>query len=203
MAVIGADGTSRIKTRTVKEREAMGVTAVFDTYKAAKDQVNTIVAANEQPGDGHSEHPAARLIRISENIGEEFSELVYEFRIPSGRPDTTTNDVIRSASSNLMEIPLSKNTNYDPSWETTKPGITSYYIPMPVYERRSYTSFFTFSQSNIVDNVGTRNSPTGLTGGVTDNWLKIEKQITEIGDDAEIVERWQYHPAGWDTDIYD
>ena len=203
MAVIGADGTSRIKIRTVKEREESGVAAIFETYKAHKDSVSTIIGSNEQMGNAHPDHSEARLVRISESVGEEFSELTYEFRIIGPRLDTTTADTIRSTSSNLMEVPISLNANYSTAWETSKPGVTSFYMPMPVYERRELKSFFSFSESNITQAVGTRDSPSGMTGSSTDKWLKIEKQVTEIGQDAEVIERWQYNPAGWDTDIYD
>lgn len=114
----------------------------------------------------------------------------------------------KASDSNAAELPIEENPNYSPSWETTKPGVTSYLAPQPTYTYTQIVSSFTFSEANIIDGVGALSNPTGMTSPTANAWLKTSKTVTPQGDKFEITETWQC--AGldgatvltWDTDIY-
>jgi hypothetical protein len=108
----------------------------------------------------------------------------------------------KASDSNGVELPIELNGNHSKSWETTKPGVTSFIAPQPTYTYTQIVSNFTFSESNIVENVGTIDSPTGMSSPSANKWLKTSKTVTPQGDKYQITETWQYSASGWDTDIY-
>lgn len=110
--------------------------------------------------------------------------------------------VTQSSDSNASEEPIETHPDYSTAWETSKPGVTSFLLPSPTYTRTEVQNSFSFSQSNIVDDVGTIDTPTGLTGAESGKWLKTSKTVSQQGDKFAITETWQYNKNGWDTDIY-
>ena len=108
----------------------------------------------------------------------------------------------KSSDSNAVELPIKRNPNWSISWEDSKPGYESFIVPQPTYTYTQIVNSFTFSESNIVDNVGTINSPTGMTSPSANKWLKTSKTVTPQGGKYQITETWQYNASGWDTDIY-
>lgn len=85
---------------------------------------------------------------------------------------------------------------------TTHPGVTGYLKPSTTYTYTQIVNSFTFSESNIVENVGSLNTPTGVSGATGTNWLKVGKSVSPVGDKYQITETWQYLPGGWKTSIY-
>ena len=108
----------------------------------------------------------------------------------------------KASDSNGVELPIELNPNWSLSWESTKPGVTSFIAPQPTYTYTQIVNSFTFSESNIVENVGTLDSPTGMTSPSANKWLKTSKTVTPQGGKYQITETWQYNASGWDTDIY-
>lgn len=87
-----------------------------------------------------------------------------------------------------------------PTTTPTKPGIQSYFIPVAVYRKVSYTRTKpTISGSG---NVATRNIPSGEAGA--NKWLKTGYNLRITRGVYQVSEEWSYLPIGtWDTDIYD
>jgi len=108
----------------------------------------------------------------------------------------------KSSDSNAVELPIKRNPNWSISWEDSKPGYESFIVPQPTYTYTQIVNSFTFSESNIVDNVGTINSPTGMTSPSANKWLKTSKTVTPQGGKFQITETWQYASNGWDTEVY-
>lgn len=115
---------------------------------------------------------------------------------------SSSTGVSKASDSNASEEPIETHPDYVATWATSKPGVTSYLLPSPTYTRTEIQNSFTFSESNIIDAVGTIDSPTGLTGATANKWLKTSLTVSPQGDKFEVTETWQYNKYGWDTDIY-
>lgn len=106
------------------------------------------------------------------------------------------------ADSNSIEVPIEENPNYSRSWD--KPGVTSYMVPAPVFRRTEILNSFTWSEANVIANVGKRQNPTGMISPTSNAWLKTSLSVRQNGSSYEKVETWQHAGVGrtWDTDIY-
>jgi hypothetical protein len=104
-------------------------------------------------------------------------------------------------------VPLEQSGNWSNSWVNPtdpnwKEGIEGFIKPQPTYSY-TYISAFTWSQANLVENVGKRQAPTGLAGADANKWLLMNRSANEIDDTlTEITETWQFAENGWDTDLY-
>jgi hypothetical protein len=113
----------------------------------------------------------------------------------------------RRADANPTEVPLEQSGNWSNSWVNPtdpnwKEGIEGFIKPQPTYSY-TYISAFTWSQANLVENVGKRQAPTGLAGADANKWLLMNRSANEIDDTlTEITETWQFAENGWDTDLY-
>jgi hypothetical protein len=91
---------------------------------------------------------------------------------------------------------------------TVYPGVESYFVPALTYSKETFAASFTFSQSNIIDDVGSPESPAGMTGATAQQWLKVAKSVRQNGANYTINETWQHagFSAGtanvWPSDIY-
>ena len=70
------------------------------------------------------------------------------------------------------------------------------------YHRRSHDGSFAWNESNIVEGVGKRESPNGMSSATLNLWLKTERGIIEVDSGVEIDEAWTYDENGWDVTIY-
>jgi len=70
------------------------------------------------------------------------------------------------------------------------------------YHRRSHDGSFTWSEANIVDGVGKRENPDGMSSPTANLWLKTERNITEVDGGVEVEDAWTYDEKGWDTTVY-
>lgn len=119
----------------------------------------------------------------------------------------------RSSDSAVQSIPISEHPDYSAgeseaagvpviNGKQKAEGVTSFLLPGPTYTRSRSESSFTFSEANLIANIGTRNAPTSMTNPTADMWLKTGLSASEEGDIVRITETWTYNPYGWDTDIY-
>jgi len=70
------------------------------------------------------------------------------------------------------------------------------------YHRRSHDGSFAWNETNIVDGLGKREAPDGMSSPTLNLWLKTERSIVEVDSGVEIDEAWTYDENGWDTTIY-
>lgn len=71
-------------------------------------------------------------------------------------------------------------------------------IPIVTYTKTETVDSFTFTQSNVLGDVGTLQAPEGMTGTVTvTKWLNSGQTVTPNGDKFTIVKTWSYNPDGW------
>lgn len=148
--------------------------------------------------------------------GYETVELVYAPNDPPSFNSAPAGTVTQEADANPIEIPIQQHPNYSPGasyWDkdgvlhafiggNEKIGIEAYMVPQPTYTRTEVLASFTFSEANIIANVGTIEAPTGMTSPTAGKWLKTRLSIRKSGSVVEKSESWQYATAGWDTDIY-
>ncbi len=89
--------------------------------------------------------------------------------------------------------PNGYETNEAPIFGTTAfPGVDSYFAPSATYTYETVENSFSFSESNILDNVGIPDNPTGMTSVIDGAWLKVGKDVRQNGDKYSIVETWQH-----------
>jgi hypothetical protein len=180
-------------------------TAVSETLGAADPADATIVLReiNFDPNPGG---------------GYETVTLVYAPPNPMNWQSPPPVTVTYETDANDIEIPIQQHPNYDAGNSVLdeagnlvtaalnpgglKPGVTSYIVPQPTFTRTEVLSSFTFSEANIILNVGKRIAPTGMTSPTTSAWLKTRLSIRKNGNVVEKSESWQYASGLWDADIY-
>lgn len=208
---IGA--TEATKTQITKSIATSG--GRVERYEGTISAVNTYVGTLVLGISTNDGFPL-RSINVVEQGGKAVATMKYQnsggFEAV-GRPGT----VIRNSDGAAQSVPIETHPDYNketsdlnevPTLDTgsgyaEKPGVQTYMIPSIVYSRTIVDSTFTFSESNLVDKVGTRDSPTGMTSPGIDKWLKTGISVQENDDGATITETWLYAAQGWDTDIYD
>jgi len=79
----------------------------------------------------------------------------------------------------------------------------TYLAPVPIYRRIENVASFVFSEANIVENVGKREAPTGMTTPTAGKWLKTRLSITQEGGRFIQTEEWAYASAAWDGPEYE
>lgn len=131
----------------------------------------------------------------------------------------TGSDPVKSSSASVSSRPIWQHplcdnpngylNNEVPSVNGTEyPGVDSYFVPNITYTRDEQLSSFSFTPSNLLDDVGRTQAPTGLSGATAQQWLKVSKEVDQSGEVYTIRETWQHAgiSAGtanvWPTDIY-
>jgi hypothetical protein len=156
--------------------------------------------------------------------GYETVELVYGPSTPGDPSTGPVGTITLESDSNTIEIPIQQHPNFyapdsyrDPETGvyhaflkaggggpggTDYPGVESYLVPQPTFTRTEVLSSFTFSEANIIANVGKRDAPTGMTSPAANKWLKMRLSIRKSGNVIEKSETWQYASGDWKSDIY-
>ena len=130
--------------------------------------------------------------------------VTYSVAQYSGGGETTPGNTFRSSQTAGQIVPIEQSTDLTDAQKLEKKGqgINAYFQGSVIYGYREIFDSFTFSETNIVGNVGTRQSPTGMTGATTDKWLLIGRDIRETDEYIEVDEKYQYDKNGWDTDLH-
>jgi len=185
------------------------------------DAWTAIVARGYDFGDYYPDAPYTgtqlKEIGITKS-GPQNAIVSYVWRTPdSGDSDLPVGTITREADSNAIDIPIGQHPNASPGnnydeenkigkgdWE----GIESYIDPQPQYIRKEVLDSFTFSEANIIHNVGkihtgAQMNTAGMSAATDGKWLKMSLRIGESGDNYDKSEMWQYAENGWRTDIYD
>lgn len=195
------NGTEYVYRKVQKKGTAIGIS--FGTANPDSSFSSTVLKGINyipQPGGGY-----------------ETIELVYADPV-TGSPGTPpVGTIIQETDSNMIELPIqqhpgfsSGSSTYDDAgnlitpYVTSKllPGVTSFLSPQPTYTRTEMLSSFTFSEANIISNVGKRQAPTGMTSATAAKWLKTRLSIRKIGKVVEKSESWQYAQNDWESVIY-
>lgn len=208
--ITGDQGTSLVKQLPLRVTRTDEGEVVVQPYVCDRDSVSSLIASADQFGDPHADFPDAILKRIEETKGPAFSRLEYIYEPASSRFGSRpgpppVGDVSRSASANLMEVPIGLHSSWTQTWTDSKPGVEAFLAPFPVYQRTEVkeSSNFTWNQAGIVENTGKLEAPTDVSGSPTaTDWLKTGRDIQESGVIVMIMEEWTYNKDGWDTDIY-
>lgn len=166
-------------------------------------------------GDADSEFVDLVVSRTSYVRDGDAAMVTIEYTAPELRTTVTpdTNAAVIDASANAMELPVEDIlTRYGASASTVnslkESGVQSYLFPQPTVRRTSRVTNFTYSEANITKNVGYRVAPPGIAGADQNKWLKVGRDVRDIGVSAtgqrisEIVDSYQYDPDGWDPDLY-
>lgn len=208
--VLGNDGSALGEILGTRKTHNPDGVIVRVNYTCDKANVTALLASADQYGDGHADHPDSKLREINEDVGPKFSRLEFVYApegsiLVGGGSNQPVGTVTRSASANLLEIPIEKHGSWSQTWKDSKPGVESYLAPLPVYRRSEVIAAddFGWTEDEVVENTGKLGAPIGMGGSPTaTDWLKIERDIDEIGESTSIHNGWQYNPTGWDTDIY-
>jgi hypothetical protein len=209
--ILGADAAT--KTQRQRKRTADG--RVVDTYVMPPGQLATFLATLTF---GSTNVDGLVLAEIDETQQGGNVRVALTFVTPSSytiRYGGTTGTQ-KEGDSNATEIPIWQHPDCDNpnGWKDNANPIISaveksgnvqaYLVPAPTYTTNRVVSSFTWSEANVIDKVGKRQSPTGLTSATAGRWLKTAFIPTEDGDVVRIRETWQYNPEGvWDPDIYE
>jgi len=202
-SVIGNQGITPIPTNRKQGHDSSGP-RITEIYHCDKDNTAWIPAF----GTPHPVHTALVLVDWDIDEGKKFSTVILQYRLRTWQagggvtmPPATTET--KSADGNAIEINIKQNKNYSSSWEKSKPDVNSYVSPQPVYTYEKVYDWFTWSESNIISTVGTRQDPPGLISPTADKWLHMGRAIVEQGKSIIVRDTYQYAANGWDTDIYD
>jgi hypothetical protein len=79
----------------------------------------------------------------------------------------------------------------------------TYLAPVPIFRRIENKSSFTWSEANIIADVGLRSTPTGMTSPTAGKWLKTRLSVQQQGTRAIVTEEWAYSTNAWDGAEYD
>lgn len=166
-------------------------------------------------GDADSEFVDLVVARASYIRDGDAAMVTVEFTAPDlqGTITPDTSAAVLDASANAMELPVEDIiARYGASASTVttlkENGVQSYLFPQPTVRRTRRVTGFTYTQANITKNVGYRVAPPGVTGASSTYWLKVGRDVRDVGVNAtgqrvtEITDSYQYDPDGWNTDLY-
>ena len=118
--------------------------------------------------------------------------------------------VTQEADANPISIPLGQLGLSSSLYDETKQvgigdldGVEGKLEPQPTYRRSEVLDDFTFSEENIINDVGKIMDPTGMSGPTAKKWLKVGFSVRQAGVKFEQTETWQYADNEWSTDLYD
>ena len=218
------DGTfQKLRTRITKAGQSgtapsitQRIVKVVETWNGGENKLTDFFEAYPI-GQAHGTYTDCDLQPYTPTIekGKVLVELSYEVpeisinnTFGGTTPPPPVGTDTRRADANPTEVPLEQSGNWSNSWVDPtdlnwKQGIEGFIKPQPTYSY-TYISAFTWSQANLVENVGKRQAPTGLAGADANKWLLMNRSANEIDDTlTEITETWQFAENGWDTDLYD
>lgn len=202
------------KTRTIS-----GNTATY-RYTQVKGTAVSTALGTADPADSTI---VLREINFLPDPGGGFEtvELVYGPPNPMSMNTPTVGTITYEADANVLEIPIQQHPNFysgkledDGSYTanlhdwgqsgpgTDFPGLQSYLVPQPIFSRTEILSSFTFTEANIISNVGKICAPTGMTSPTSGAWLKTRLSVRKNGNIIEKSESWQYASAGWESYVY-
>lgn len=132
-------------------------------------------------------------------------------RVPERIPAVGT--ITLEGDSNAIKIPIEQHADWSSTIRAKRvpggalEGVTHYLSPQPVFRRGEILDAFTWTESNLIVDVGKRFSGAqmatkGLAAATTDAWLKMVLRIRQVGDKFDKGESWQFAENGWNTDIY-
>lgn len=205
---------SQQKTRTIS-----GNTAIYRYTQKTGVAVTSPAIGDVDPVDATI---VLKEINFQPQPGGGFQtvELVYGPPNPPNAMTPPVGTVTYEADANAIEIPIEQHPKYnyiasktdengiytpvltDGGTDYPFPGVTSYLVPQPTFTRTEVMSSFTFTEANIIENVGLINNPTGMTSPTSGKWLKTRLSIRKNGNVVEKNETWQYNSADWKTPIY-
>jgi hypothetical protein len=214
---IGNALTTKVEQKN-SPRKRVTADGTFWEYRFTQKKGTSV---SEKIGD---QYPAASGYYISEIGFEPQPGGGYETLVIVTGPEKSINTSVTppvgtiwfEADANPIEIPIEQHPNYSSSESqkyedgryiplingNAKKGVESYLVPQPTFTRYEILNSFTFSETNIISAVGTRNAPTGMTSPTGNKWLKMRLSVRQTGNIYEKSETWQYASAGWDQDIY-
>lgn len=122
---------------------------------------------------------------------------------PSARSTVSGSETVRSSSAAFLQRNVDELGLNDAQVAALKDKKV---IAVPVftvsYRQRSHSAAFAWTEANVVDGVGKRENPDGMTTPTADLWLKTERNISEVEGGVEIDDAWTYDENGWDTVIH-
>lgn len=200
------------------------MTKISETVGAGSGSGGQIIY--EGPADAANPSPPSTLggapisqTQTTVRGGKKTFVVTYQAINLSASGVTPTKTVLRSSDGSANERPIEEHPNYreggsspsDPEeWkgqpvinDNLKRGVQAFLVPGIIYRRTEFKPNFTFTESELVGNVGKRNSPVGVSGLTSGRWLKTGIDVQENSDGSAVVtSTWLYNPDGWDTDIY-
>jgi hypothetical protein len=205
--VIGA--TTATKTQLTKSIAQDG--GRVEKYEGTISAVDTYVGTLTI-GTSTSDGYPLESINVQQQKGKAVATMTYK-NWSAGSITAPAGTVFRNSDGAAQSVPIETHPSYGKADSESqgvpvvngepKTGVETYQIPSVVYSRTRVESSFTFSESNLVANVGTRNSPAGLSGATANAWLKTGINVQENDEGATVTETWLYAKYGWDTDIYE
>jgi len=113
--------------------------------------------------------------------------------------------VILESDANAIEIPIRRNDTISSDADiedALDKGIEARLSPQPIFRRTEVLASFTFTEANIIDDVGViDNSPNGIVAPTAGLWLKTGFVVRSVGDLFEQTETWQFAENGWNDGI--
>jgi len=196
------------------------VTVSYDVNMA--DHVTAIAAEGISFGTGYTGYGGAYVAAVLEEItikadGPQNAIVNYIYRVPDpNNPRPPVGQLVLTADANPISVPIGQHPdatsqNYDSEkkigigdWE----GVTHFIQPQPTFSREEIVNSFTFSEANIIENVGkifsgAQMNTNGMSAASDGKWLKVERSISTSGDNFAERDRWQFAENGWDPTIYD
>ena len=221
------DGTfQKLRTRITKAGQTTDagppvvitqrIVKVVETWNGGENKLTEFFEAYEI-GDAHGTYTDCNLQPYTPTIekGKVLVELSYEVpeisinnTFGGTTPPPPVGTDTRRADANPTEVPLEQHVSWSYSWvdptdSNWKQGIEGFIKPQPTYSY-TYISAFTWSQANLVENVGKRQAPTGLAAADANKWLLMNRSANEIDDTlTEVTETWQFAENDWDSDLYE
>jgi len=78
----------------------------------------------------------------------------------------------------------------------------TYLAPVPTFRRIENAASVSFSEANIIENVGVRDTPTGMISPTADKWIKSRKSMVQQGSRTLITQEWWYSTSAWAGEEY-
>lgn len=167
---------------------------VTRTYHVRNDLINTLRPAFGSPDAAYT-RSYLRYAKKRTFATRDYAELILEYK------PITNNDIVDipavdtayiDIDCTVEQIPIEQHPDYSSLTEEQIRKYKSFPVANPVVSRRSIHSTFELSESNIKSNVGTLDSPTGITGCTANKWMKTAQTVRQFGDKYEVVETWNY-----------
>ena len=210
MSVIGAD----VATKTQRTRRRRFDGQIQDTYEMSPGQVSTFLGT-VTIGTTTQDGLILAEIDESERGGKAVLRLTFVTEADYTLRYAGSITPIFEADTNATEIPIWQHPecsnregwreNEDPviGGNVKDGNLQAFLVPAPTFTRVRTVTSFTWSEANVIEKVGRRQTPTGMSGATANRWLKTAHVPVQDGDVVRIRETWQFNPIGiWDIDVY-